>query len=144
MVERFALKCLLGDYCYRDLNHSAVFDDKHRIFRWFNDDKVEKKMHLREHMIYMSCTGIFCTSEALPSAEIRKWRGQRNIVSANGAKNKKKFVFIGREEISRSFSKMIVKNHNVFTGTENIPTDGGPSEGLALWPMRLLDRTLLD
>ena len=95
-------------------------------------------------MVYMSCTGVFCTSEALPSTEIRKWRGQRSIVSANGGKNKKRFVFVGREEIARSFSKMIIKNQNVFTGSENIPTDAGPSESLALWPMRLLDRTLLD
>ena len=99
---------------------------------------------MREHMVYMSCTGVFCTSEALPSAEIRRWRGQRDIVNANAGKSKKRFVFIGREEIARSFSKLIIKGQNVFTGSENIPTDGGPAENLALWPMRLLDRTLLD
>ena len=95
-------------------------------------------------MLYLSCTGIFCTSEAPPTTEIRRWRGQRNIVSANGGKNRKKFVFVGREEITRSFSKLIVKGANIFLGSENIPTDGGPAENLALWPMRMLDRTLLD
>ena len=104
----------------------------------YNDDKTERPMFYREHMLYLQCTGVFLTSEFLPGSDIKKWDGESVF---NNGKGKKKIRFIGREMDPQFISKLIVKSPWFFRGSEAIPADW-PMENCNLWPIKTGNRTL--
>ena len=128
----------LADQNYRDLNYMAKFNSENRFVKMFNDDKTEKSILLREHLFYLQVTGVFLTSEATPTNEIRKWNGESAICNLKG---RKKFHFIGRDVMPSSFSKLIVKAPWTFLGADKIPADW-PLEGINLWPIKTGCRTI--
>ena len=130
----------IGQFGYKDLNYNARFDPDLKFRRVYNDDKVDRPLYYREHMLYLQSTGVFLTSESIPSAELKKWDGERSICSAKG---KKKMQFVGRESGKSGFiSKLVIKAPWTFKGSECIPTDGWPQEQFNLWPLKTGERTI--
>lgn len=80
------------------------------------------------------------SSGALPSAELRKWDGERGICNI---KNKKKMRFVGREMQPSATSKIIIKAPWTFRGSEAIPSDW-PMENINLWPIKKGNRTIFN
>ena len=128
----------LGAYNYKDWNFTAKFDDDSRFRRTFNDSERHLPNHDREHMIHLQCEGIFITSEAVPSPEMRKWKGGRNVCNQ---KSKKQMTYIGREKEDSFFPKFVVSELACFKGRENLPY-GFPIGEYALWPLTTPNRTI--
>ena len=107
----------------------------------FNDDRVDRPYHEREHVIHLQVEGIFLTSEAIPGPELRKWKGERTVCNQ---KNRKRMSFIGREEVLTYFPKFIFDSYNSFKGRDSIPLKELPAPRFALWPLITANRTIFE
>ena len=131
-------KLNIGAYNYKDWNFAAKFDDELKFRRIFNDGDRHLPNHDREHLLHMQCEGIFISSEAIPSPEMRKWKGARSVCNLKG---KKQMTFIGREKVDSFFPKFIITDAAFFKGREDIPY-GYPIGEYALWPLSAPNRTI--
>ena len=132
-------KIHLAEQNYRDLNFMAKFNSDEKFVKIFNDDRVDWSILRREHLFYLQVTGVFMTSEAIPTTELKKWNGERGICNLKG--KKKKLHFIGREILPATFSKLILTQPWTFLGSEIIPGQL-PPEGCNLWPIKTGSRTV--
>lgn len=129
----------IGAHNYRDLNFLAKFNPELKFRRVYNDDKEDRPVYYREHMLYLQSTAVFVTSEAILSAELRRWDGERDPCNAKG---KKKVNFVGREFTKTAFSKLILRAPWTFRGSECIPSEGWPTEEFNMWPLKTGCRTV--
>ena len=128
-----------GPHGYRDLNYLVKFDPDLKFRRVYNDDKADRPLYYREHMFYLQSTGVFLSSESSPSAELKRWNGERNICNF---RSKKRLNFVGREAVNSVFSKIVLRAPWTFKGSECIPTEGWPQECFNLWPLKTGERTI--
>ena len=137
-LRSVSLTYFVGEHAYKDLNFHARFDPELKFRRVYNDDKVDKPLHFREHMFYLQSTAVFLTSDAALGL-LKRWDGERLTCNSKG---RKRMTFVGREQCKTQFAKMVLKAPWTFKGSESIPMEGWPQEMYNLWPLKTGKRTI--
>ena len=105
----------------------------------YNDENFNDAPSDRVYMVYLSAVIIAKSSEANLLTEARKWKGESSIAIGRG---KKRYTFIGRENITQEVNDDIINRKlGTFKGLHCIP-DAQPLANYKLWPIIGTARTL--
>ena len=108
----------------------------------FNDDKDDKPVFKREHLIHLQILGTFGVTDGNFSQDQRKWTGNGDICIAK-KQAKKRMSYSSRDVGQAKFSQAIIDPYTrLFRGSEYLRCEK-PDAETKLYPMSRENRTLV-